>query len=224
MTIGRTRSARSTAFARDRTDTGGGTKTKVEQDSDVDMGSDADVDDEDDDDADEDAEPAPYVKDDGTPFTKADFDALQDVVKKERAKARAARKEAGTGPKPKDDASAGDTPDLARLTLDAETKAAAAWKPLVIRGQAAAALKEAGLIGDPARLLKLIDVDDIDVDPETGELDGLDEQVAELKKDYGQLFRRKGSRSIDAADRKPGSRTSKMSDSEIQAAQLRGEI
>lgn len=223
MTIGRTRPFRSSS-ARDRTDTGGGTKTKEDL-SDVDMGGDDDADSDDDDADDEDAEPAPYVKDDGTPFTKADFDALQDVVKKERAKARAARKEAGTGPKSaKDDAPAGDTPDLARLTLDAETKAAAAWKPLVIRGQAAAALKEAGLIGDPARLLKLIDVDDIDVDPETGELDGLDEQVAELKKDYGQLFRRKGSRSIDAADRKPGSRTSKMSDSEIQAAQLRGEM
>lgn len=200
------------------------TDDKTHSTEDDEMLDDTGTEDETDDEADEETEPEPFVKEDGKPFTKADFDALQEVVKKARKEARDAKK-TRAGSTTTDSGTDGTKPeDAARIALDAETKATATWKPLVIRGQASAALTAAGLIGKPDRLLKLLDYDDIDVDPETGELDGLDEQIADLKRDYGQLFRRKGSRQIDAADRGTGRRTAKMTDSEIQAAQLRGEI
>ena len=222
MTIGRTRStARTLRPFRDRTDAGGGGTSggtavdEMEFDD-----TDDDADDDADDGTDNAAEPEPFVKEDGKPFTKADYEALQLVVRNARKEARdAKRTKTGPAPKTDDDAPA----DAERIRIEAEAAVVSTWKPLVVRGQASAALTAAGLIGKPDRLLKLLDMGEIDVDPATGELDGLDEQVADLKRDYPHLFRRKGSRAIDAADRQDNGRQ-KLTGSALQAAQLRGEM
>jgi hypothetical protein len=84
------------------------------------------------------------VKDDGTPFTKKDFDALNEALKKARRDARAAKR---TKPAAK----------------DSDDKVTAAegkkWQAVVIRSSAKLALKEAGLQGTPDKLLKLIDTE-----------------------------------------------------------------
>lgn len=190
-------------FSREREDGGGGGKDE----DDDDVGEDIETDDDDeDDDEDEDDEPKPFVKDDGTPFTKKDFDALQDALKKARRDARAAKR---TKPAAK----------------DSDDKVAAEgkkWQAVVIRSSAKLALKEAGLQGTPDKLLKLIDTDDIEVD-EDGEVDGLTEQIDELKKDFPELFAKKR-RGIDGADKDRQRGNEKLSPSEIQARQMRGEL
>jgi hypothetical protein len=117
---------------------------------------------------------------------------------------------------------------------DAEEKAAQAaeakWKPVFVREKASAALREAGLIGKPNRLLKLLDIDalDVDIDEDDGsvDIDGLDDQIAELRKDYPSLFRSKrGGGAIDAGDRdadrlRNGGKA--KSATELQAAALLG--
>jgi hypothetical protein len=90
------------------------------------------------------------------------------------------------------------------------------------RSWAKLALKEAGLQGTPDKLLKLIDTDDIEVD-EDGEVDGLTEQIDELKKDFPELFAKKR-RGIDGADKDRQRSNEKLSPSEIQARQMRGEL
>lgn len=186
-----------------------------EEDDDVGEDSDdVDDDDADDDDADDDAEA------EWKPPTKDEWETHQAALARANKQAKDRRlriKEL--------ERNGGKEPDETVVAAKAEEIAASTWKPLVVRGHAASALTEAGLIGKPDRLLKLIDMDEIDVDPEDGTLDGLDEQVAELKKDYPHLFRKKGSNRIDAADRgERGSKNGKMTATELQAAGLRGEL
>jgi hypothetical protein len=226
-------------FSRDRDNLGGGggdfdedtggpgdSKPKgrgAADDEDEDDADDAGGDDSDDDE--DDADDGPPKKPDGSPYTQADIDALKLALRKERkAKRGAAADDADDA----DDTGDKGTPDkkaLSRARAEGEEAAVATWKPLVVNSAAKAALSSVGLIGKPDRLLRLIDLDEVDVDPESGELDGLDEQVADLKREYPHLFRKKGTRNLDAAD-KDGTRkpTSKMTASEIQGAQLRGEL
>lgn len=77
------------------------------------------------------------------------------------------------------------------------------WKPLYVKQAAKAALLDAGLQGKPERLLKLLDMDEIEVD-EDGDLDGLDDQIADLKKDYPDFFVKKTPGSIDANNKDKG--------------------
>jgi hypothetical protein len=99
-------------------------------------------------------------------------------------------------------------------------------KPVLVKTEARSALKDAGLIGDPARLLRMLDLADIDVsytrDGEVDDIDGLEDQIKELKRDYPELFRRRGSSSIDAADRGSRGGGKPKTASERQAALLRG--
>ena len=104
----------------------------------------------------------------------------------------------------------------------AEGDAEARWKPIVVRQAARAALAQAGLIGKPDRLLKLLDMDEIEVD-EDGALTGLDDQVRELRSEYKHLFAKRGSSRIDGAggdDDAPKSGLSKAS--QRMLAQARG--
>lgn len=198
-----------------------GTKDDTKPDDELDVD---DVDDEDTDEHDdEEEEPKPYAKEDGSVFTAKDFEALQTALRASRKEARDARRGKMTAPKPDDDKpDADDTKaaDAARLKAEAET--IAKWKPLVVNNAARSALTGAGLIGSPDRLLRLLDLDEIDVDSETGEIDGLTEQVTDLKKDYPHLFRKRGGGSINAADRRGGSGRDKRTPSQIQADQLLG--
>lgn len=79
---------------------------------------------------------------------------------------------------------------VAKGVADATTASEKKWKPRIVTSAAKTALVEAGLVGSPDRLLKMLDHDDIDVD-EDGEVSGLDDQIADLKADYPELFTKK---------------------------------
>ena len=68
-------------------------------------------------------------------------------------------------------------------------KAAAKWKPRVVNSAAKAALLAAGA-EKPERLLKLLNHDDLDV-TDTGDVDGLDDEVDRLRDEYPELFKRR---------------------------------
>ena len=72
-----------------------------------------------------------------------------------------------------------------RVTAEQTAK----WKPLVVRGLATSALTEAGLVGNPARMLAQIKMDEIEVDDD-GTLLGLDGEIARLKTDFPELFKK----------------------------------
>ena len=235
MTLSRTgltgnpfgRSPRSPLIARltrDRTDGGGG-GTEDEFDEEITDGDDKDGDGEDEED--EEDEPAPAVKEDGSPFTQKDLDALQLALKNARKAERAAKRNGGQqrkDDKGKDDAKDSDTPDIETARAQGEAAAVSTWKPLLVNMDARSALAEAGLIGKPDRLLKLLDLDEIDVDPDSGEIDGLEDQIEDLRKDYASLFRKRGSRRINGADRDSSVDRKKMSATELQAAALLGDL
>lgn len=197
----------------------------IEDDTDVDMGEDTEVE-PDDDDTDVEPGKAEQDDDDDAQLGAAGVRALQaerEEKKALRRELRELKRQLGQSPKDEPDPAKPVDPDRLRLQVESET--VATWKPMVVRSAASSALVAAGLIGSPDRLLKLLDMDDIDVDPSSGKIDGVDDAVADLKRDYPHLFRRKaGSRQLDAGDRRPPRRTEKMSDSQIQAAQLRGEL
>lgn len=92
----------------------------------------------------------------------------------------------------------------------AETQAEGRWKSLYVKQAAKAALAQAGLIGKPDRLLKLIDMDDVTVD-EDGSLVGLDAQVRELRQEYRDLFSKRGGSRVDGAGRDDGDKAGPIS-------------
>lgn len=174
-------------------------------DADDDAGSD-DGDDGDDDDGDE------KLRDEGKRALEAERQKVKDLRKQLREAKKGAPTDAPKDGKP--------TPEIERARLDGESAAVATWKPLVVNTAAAGKLAQAGLVGSPDRLVKMLDLDEIDVDPTDGSIDGLDEQISDLKKDYPMLFRRTTGRRIDSADR--GERNRKPMDAtERQAEQLR---
>lgn len=86
---------------------------------------------------------------------------------------------------------------------EAEKGVTATWKPRLVRMAARTALVEAGLVGKPDRLLRLIDADRVDIDDD-GEVTGIDDQIRDLKKDYPDMFGKRGASRIDGADRESG--------------------
>jgi hypothetical protein len=69
----------------------------------------------------------------------------------------------------------------------ASTEAATVWKTRVVKQAAKTSFVSQGLKGSPDKLIRLLDLEDIEVDDE-GEIDGLDEQVLEIKEEYPDLF------------------------------------
>jgi hypothetical protein len=167
--------------------------------------------------------------DDYVPPSKEDWDKVQLALKKARAEARAARRGKTT-----DNGQTGgdgnDKPDPEKVKADAQAEADGKWKPRVVRAAARSAFIEAGLSlpkknadAAMARVLKLLDMDDLDV-TDDGEVEGLDEQVEEIKADWPDLFGAAGrSRAgrVDGADRGTSNGKPKTP-SEIQAAALLG--
>ena len=93
-----------------------------------------------------------------------------------------------------------------KIRQEAVKESDARWKPVVVKQAARAALAEAGLIKPPNRLLRMLDMDDIDVN-EDGEIDGLDEQIRDFKKEFPEFFGRRSPKDVDGGDK--GSRTGK---------------
>jgi hypothetical protein len=169
-----------------------------------------DGDDESDDDGDEGED------DSWEPPTKAEFEAMQAKLKKANAEAKRHRLAAKqTGAKAET--------DVEKAVEAARGEVEAKYKPLVVRTAAKAALAEAGLIGKPDRLLKLLDMDAIDIDDE-GDIDGLEDQIKELRADYPDLFqKRTRAGRVNGADRQGSSGERKLSSAErIAQMALRG--
>lgn len=233
MTLGRTGlGARTTfhslgrsAFTRDRTDGGGGGQDSgsngpVDDAGDVtddvdDTGTD-DADDDDDDSGDDST-----LGDAGKRALKAERDKVRDL----RRQLRELRQQQSTRTDDKGDGSKDDAAARAAAIERARELA----KPMIVRSEARSKLAEAGVIGDPARALRLLDLSEVDVtyNAKTGdvdEIDGLDDEIEKLTEDYPELFKTKrgGGGRIDGADRRTDTATKKKSASEIQAAGLRG--
>lgn len=195
------------------------TKTDDDLDTDLDIGEDG----EDQDDTEEDDKGTAPVKADGTPYTQADIDALQETLRKSRRDVRAAKR--GTSRTSGDDKT-----DPEQTKADAESAAEAKWKPTVVRTAARAAFAEAGLVVPKGkaestikRVLRMLDMDDIEIN-EDGDVEGLDEQIEEIKADCPELFRveeRRRTTRLDASNRGGGGGR-KQSSSDLIAAQLLG--
>lgn len=208
-------------FLREKDDAGGG-GTDENDDANSDDTMDSDDDSEDDDsDSDEpadDSDSATGVKHrDGKPVTQEDFDKLTNALRRERRKSRG---------KEKDDTGTGE-PSVPVATV----KNIAARSALISAGLA---LPEDRSGSDRVlkRALKLLDLSDVDIDPETGEAEGIEDAIDDLKADFPELFpaprKRAGGRADttdrDGRRRRSGRDTTKMSATEIQGAMLRGEL
>lgn len=94
---------------------------------------------------------------------------------------------------------------IADLVESAKEEGKNAFKPVVIRMAARAELMAAGARASVLdRLVKMIDVNDADIDDEDGSID-LTDQITELKKDLPELF---GERRAKPARKKPATKAS----------------
>jgi len=75
---------------------------------------------------------------------------------------------------------------LAEAKAEAAKETEATWRPKVVNASARAALASAGCTATD-RMLRLIDTTTLDIDDD-GEVTGLDDQIAELKKDFPEKF------------------------------------
>lgn len=180
----------------------------------------------------------PPLRADGKPMTSADVAALREALTKARKDARSAKRTAKDGSTPaKGGDGSGDqesAPNADEIRREIETAAEAKYKPMLVRQAARAAFAEAGLVtgkngnADAAmkRVIRLLDLDDLDVD-EDGSVDGLDEQIAEIKQEFPDLFgsatggrRRTGS--VDGADKSGQAGSKVKSSAEALSDQLFG--
>lgn len=217
------------------------------EDDDDDMGIDVSADDTDepDDDADEvDEEPEDKPKP-KPPVAKgptdADLKRVQGALEKERAAAKAARvrtreleaelRAAKKAAEPKGD----DDEVVVRAVEAARAELEGRFKPMIVNKEARLALVAAGLSPDTSnarmtKLLKMIDLSDIDVD-EDGEVSGLDDQIDQIKETLPELFRKPEPEpapapkvrapKLDAAN-KPAAQPQPRTTGEIHAAAILG--
>jgi hypothetical protein len=124
-------------------------------------------------------------------------DSVKEILKKNRAATRAAEARAVAAEKAL----------AAKEKTGEESSEAPAddkFKALFIQSAAKTALAEAGLTQGTDRLLKLIDLSSVEVD-EAGAISGLDDQIADLKEDFKDLFTpkqvRKSTGNVDGSRR-----------------------
>lgn len=166
--------------------------------------------------SDKDGKPAEW-----TAPTKEEWDRTQAALKKANEEAKRHRLKARELAK---DTDAADDGKAQKAAEDAEKR----FKPVAIRSAAKAALLEAGLNdASPSQLKRLVgmlDMADIDVDDD-GEVDGLDEQISDIKTDFPMLFKtaeRKRTGRLDAANRDSGGKIVPKTTGEKHAAALFG--
>lgn len=124
--------------------------------------------------------------------------------------------------------------ELEKSHEDADTKkqreaieaATAAMKPVAVRAEAKAAFMAAGAdAAKVGKLVRLLDLSKVDIDGD--DVTGLDDQVAEIKKDFPELFGEKDAGStktrvprLDTTGRKPAA-TETKTPGQIMAEQYR---
>lgn len=159
----------------------------------------ADEDDDQDDDAAEEPKPTPApAKTAEKPPTKDDITKLSGALEKERAASKTARAQVRELQAQLKAATKKPNADESEAALEAAREEATAaaeqkFKPVVVHAAAKAALLAAGLnvTSDATmkRLLRTLDLADIDIDPD-GEVSGLDEQVDQIKDAFPDLFKK----------------------------------
>lgn len=138
---------------------------------------------------------------------------VQDLVRKKVKEVRELRRQVKRlSEKPSEDAAS---------VEEVETK----WKSRFVTVAATAALTAAGG-KNPAKLLRLLDTSDLEVDDD-GDVDGLEDQIDELKGEFPELFGQVVKAEKKTSSRRPDvsnktATTKKLSASEIQAAALQG--
>jgi hypothetical protein len=149
--------------------------------------------------------------DEYTPPTRDEWDRVKRAMKKAQEDTRRWRKKAQELEQGKEGASE-----------EAGKQVADKYRPLLIQTKAQAALLEAGVeTGKAARALKLLDLSDLDVDDD-GEVDGLTDQVDDLKNEWPELFeakqeKRQRAPRVNGAGRTPSAPQAKSSAARLSA-------
>ena len=151
------------------------------------------------DDAEEEPKPKPAAaKTAEKAYKQSDIDKLTEALNKERAASKAARAQARELTTQLKTATKKPSSDEAEAALEAAREEAAAaaekkLKPVVVNSAAKAALLAAGLTDTSdakiKKLLRTLDLDDIDID-EDGEVSGLDDQIDGIKDAFPELFKK----------------------------------
>lgn len=145
-------------------------------------------------------------------------DSVKEILKKNRAATRAAEARAVAAEKALA-AKDGKTEESKEESSPADDK----YKALFIQSAAKTALVEAGLSTGTDKLLKLIDLTSVDVD-DSGKISGLDDQIADLKEDFKDLFApkqvRKSTGNVDGSRRQTP--TVPKSSAELLASRVTG--
>jgi hypothetical protein len=131
------------------------------------------------------------------PPTESEWKAQQEKTKRANAQAAAHRREADELKRKSE------TDDEAKVRETREAVTAEVeklWRPRYVNQAARTALTEAGVIGPVDKVLKLIDVEQVEIDDD-GTIEGLDVQVRDIKRDYPALFGKRSSARVDGSDR-----------------------
>lgn len=165
---------------------------KTAEDEDFDTELDGTVEDDDVDNADDDSAVAgdddKYVAP-----TESEYRKMQRALKRANTQAKKLREEGTAKPK-------GEEVDTDAVKAEGRTEAEGIWKPRYVNQAAKAAFAQAGLKGTADKLLRLIDMDDIEIDDD-GQIDGLDEQVRDIKREYPAMFAGRASKDVDAGSK-----------------------
>jgi hypothetical protein len=135
--------------------------------------------------------------DEYTPPTREEFARVKNALKKANTQAKTHRlklkkflenPDEKSGSKDSKDDKAKEV-DRERIRHEVSEVEESKWKKRVVRQAAKAALLEAGLKGDPTKLARLVDEDDVEVDDDGDITDGLEDQIESIKEDYPDLFK-----------------------------------
>jgi len=166
-----------------------------------DDGTDIDGDDDDGDQDDDDDDSDGGKDDDGTddkftPPSEVEWKKVQRKLKRANTQAQNLRTELDSKEKSGKEVDA-DTEK--KFRDEGRSEAEKVWKPRFVKQAAKAAFSQAGA-KSVDRLIRMLDLEEIDVD-EDGDIDGLDEQIRDLKKEVPELFGPKVARNVDAGDK-----------------------
>lgn len=150
---------------------------------------------------------------DYTPPSKEEWQRTQAQLKKVNAEAKKHRLAAKAAAEKAAEGSAEEAVIAARKEVEDK------YRPMIVRGALREALRDAGAAGDPARLIKLADISELEIDDDGNiDADELSGVVTALKSDYPELFKTNRAPRADAGRQTEGREPRPLSPSERQAA------
>jgi len=162
-------------------------------------------------------------QDDWKPPTRQEWRKTQRLLKKANRQAANLRTQQKSGQGTQQESGEDTEAKITAAKEEGKTEAEGRWKPIVVRQAAKAAFAEAGVSTSAMkRVLKMLDLDEIEIDDD-GEVDGLDEQIADIKDELPELFSgaRRPAKSVDGGNKGSGGGKPKSSAS-VLAARLTG--